>query len=108
MANALLFLAIPTGRFVDKYPANPAEEIGGTKSLMGLTVTVSSLFGIPALLFSDVIFCRIGNHNVQIIGFLAYIIRLIGNNCYYFYKLKKKLNSNYRQVSRTFTIRTCA
>lgn len=54
------------------------EEMSGTKSLMGLTVTVSSLFGIPALLLSDIIFRRIGHPNVQIVGFAVYIIRLIG------------------------------
>ena len=52
--------------------------MGGTKSLMGLTVTVSSLFGVPVLLMSDTIFRRIGHPNVQIIGFAIYVIRLIG------------------------------
>lgn len=52
--------------------------MGGSKSLMGLTVTVSSLFGIPALLVSDVVFRRIGHPNIQVIGFLVYIIRLVG------------------------------
>lgn len=46
--------------------------------MMGLTVTVSSLFGIPALLVSDVVFRRIGHPNIQVIGFLVYIIRLVG------------------------------
>ena len=45
---------------------------------MGITVTVSCLSGIPALLFSDKIFRTIGHPNVQIIGFTVYIIRLIG------------------------------
>ena len=52
--------------------------MGGTKSLMGLTVTVSCLSGIVPLLFSDKIFRKIGHPNVQIIGFLVYVIRLIG------------------------------
>ena len=45
---------------------------------MGLTVTVSCLSGIVPLLFSDKIFRKIGHPNVQIIGFLVYVIRLIG------------------------------
>lgn len=52
--------------------------MGGTKSLMGLTVTVSCLSGIVPLLFSDKIFRKIGHPNVQIIRFLVYLIRLIG------------------------------
>ncbi len=52
--------------------------MGGTKSLMGLTVTISSVSGIPALLLSDTIFRRIGHPNVQIIGFVVYIVRLVG------------------------------
>jgi len=52
--------------------------MGGTKSLMGLTVTISCLAGIPPLLVSDKIFRTIGHPNVQIIGFAVYLIRLIG------------------------------
>lgn len=52
--------------------------MGGTKSLRGLTVTVSCLSGIVPLLFSDKIFRKIGHPNVQIIRFLVYLIRLIG------------------------------
>jgi len=52
--------------------------MGGTKTLMGLTVTVSCLSGIPFLLFSDKIFRTIGHPNVQIIGFVVYVIRFIG------------------------------
>ena len=52
--------------------------MGGTKSLMGLTVTVSSLSGIPALLVSDYVFRKIGHPSVQIIGFAVYTIRLVG------------------------------
>ena len=54
--------------------------MGGSKSLMGLTLTVSGLSGIPILLIADKIFRKIGHANVQIIGFLFYVIRLIGKN----------------------------
>jgi Na+/melibiose symporter-like transporter len=66
--------------YIESYLFWFLEEMGGSKSLMGLTVTVSSLFGIPALILSDVIFRRIGHPNVQIIGFAFYVVRLIGNN----------------------------
>ena len=52
--------------------------MGGTKALMGLTVTVSCLVGIPPLLLSDTIFRKIGHPNVQVIGFAVYVIRLVG------------------------------
>ena len=64
--------------YIESYLFWFLEEMGGSKSLMGLTVTVSSLFGIPALILSDVIFRRIGHPNVQIIGFAFYVVRLIG------------------------------
>ncbi|KAK4026589.1 hypothetical protein OUZ56_015594 [Daphnia magna] len=69
--------------YIESYLFWFLEEMGGTKSLMGLTVTVSSLFGIPALIFSDVIFRKIGHPNVQIIGFAFYVIRLIGYSYIY-------------------------
>ena len=56
------------------------EDLGGTRSLMGLTSTVSGLAGIPILLLADTIFRKIGHANVQIIGFLVYITRLVGEN----------------------------
>jgi len=53
--------------------------MGGSKSLMGLTLTVSAVSGIPALLLADVIFRKVGHPNVQFIGFLFYAFRLVGN-----------------------------
>lgn len=75
------FYIIETGLFwgfIESYLFWFLEEMGGSKSLMGLTVTISSLFGIPALLVSDVVFRRIGHANIQVIGFAVYIVRLIG------------------------------
>lgn len=59
------------------------EDLGGTRSLMGLTSTVSGLSGIPILLLADTIFRKIGHANVQIIGFLVYITRLVGYSLIY-------------------------
>ena len=44
--------------YIESYLFWFLEEMGGSKSLMGLTVTVSSLFGIPALF----IYFIIGRH----------------------------------------------
>lgn len=54
--------------------------MGGTKSLMGLTLTLSAISGVPVLILSDKIFRKFGHPNVQIFGFLFYVIRLIGRN----------------------------
>lgn len=64
--------------FIESYLFWFLEEMGGNKSLMGLTVTVSALSGIPALLCSDFVFRKIGHPSVQVIGFAVYTIRLVG------------------------------
>lgn len=43
------------------------QEIGGTKSLMGLSNTVQSVALIPLLIFSDRIFRKLSHPNVQVI-----------------------------------------
>ena len=64
--------------YIESYLFLFLEDLGGTKSLMGLTITISCLVGIPPLLMSDKIFRKIGHPNVQVIGFAVYVIRLIG------------------------------
>jgi len=64
--------------YIESYLFWFLEDMGGTKSLMGLTLTLSAVSGVPVLIMSDKIFRTIGHPNVQIIGFLFYLIRLIG------------------------------
>jgi hypothetical protein len=64
--------------YIESYLFWFLEELGGSKGLMGLTVTVSCLSGIPFLVLSDVIFRKLGNPNVQILGFIVYAVRLLG------------------------------
>ena len=66
--------------YIESYLFWFLEDMGGTKSLMGLTLTLSAVSGIPVLIMSDKIFRKIGHPNVQIIGFLFYVVRLIGEN----------------------------
>ncbi|XP_046450998.1 uncharacterized protein LOC124199271 isoform X1 [Daphnia pulex] len=54
------------------------EEIGGNKSLMGLSNTLQSLASIPLLIFSDRIFRKLSHPNVITICFGAGMIRFIG------------------------------
>jgi MFS_1 like family len=64
--------------YIESYLFWFLEDMGGTKSLMGLTLTISALSGIPALLISDYVFRKIGHPNVQVIGFIFYVFRLFG------------------------------
>ncbi|XP_046651657.1 uncharacterized protein LOC124342637 [Daphnia pulicaria] len=59
------------------------EEIGGTKSLMGLSNTLQSLASIPLLIFSDRIFRKLSHPNVITICFGAGMIRFIGYSFLY-------------------------
>ncbi|EFX88451.1 hypothetical protein DAPPUDRAFT_311258 [Daphnia pulex] len=52
------------------------EEIGGSRSLMGLTLTVSCLTGIPLLLLSDTIFRKFSIPNVLVFSLFTFVVRL--------------------------------
>ncbi|EFX61912.1 hypothetical protein DAPPUDRAFT_302678 [Daphnia pulex] len=54
------------------------EEIGGTRSLMGLSVTISCLTAIPLLLLSDTIFRKFSVPNVLVFCLFTFVVRLIG------------------------------
>jgi hypothetical protein len=54
------------------------EEIGGSRSLMGLTLTVSCLTGIPLLLLSDTIFRKFSIPNVLVFSLFTFVVRLVG------------------------------
>ncbi|KAK6617965.1 hypothetical protein RUM44_002407 [Polyplax serrata] len=59
------------------------EDLGGTRSLMGITITVGGIAGIPLLVLSGPIIDKIGHANVLFIGFLFYAIRLVGYSVIY-------------------------
>ncbi|KAL7638052.1 UNVERIFIED_CONTAM: hypothetical protein RMT77_011677 [Armadillidium vulgare] len=54
------------------------ENMGASKSLMGLTITVGCSFGIPMMLFAVPIINKIGHVNTLILGMLFIVIRLVG------------------------------
>ena len=56
------------------------EDLGASRSLMGITITVGGLVGIPLLILSEPIINRIGHANVLFIGFIFFAARLIGKN----------------------------
>ncbi|XP_020290838.1 major facilitator superfamily domain-containing protein 6 [Pseudomyrmex gracilis] len=59
------------------------QDLGGSKSLMGITITVGGIAGIPLLALSGPIISRLGHANVIFIGFVFYAIRLLGYSLVY-------------------------
>ncbi|RXG59495.1 Major facilitator superfamily domain-containing protein 6 [Armadillidium vulgare] len=54
------------------------QDLGADKRLMGLTLTVGCIFGIPLLMISTFILKKIGHVNTMVIGFFVYVVRLMG------------------------------
>lgn len=54
------------------------QDLGASRSLMGVTVTVGGIAGIPLLVLSGPIIARLGHANVLFIGFVFYAVRLFG------------------------------
>ncbi|XP_011504820.1 PREDICTED: uncharacterized protein LOC105367748 [Ceratosolen solmsi marchali] len=59
------------------------EDLGASRSLMGITITVGGIAGIPLLVLSGPIINKIGHANVIFIGFIFYAIRLLGYSLIY-------------------------
>ncbi|XP_058802857.1 uncharacterized protein LOC131670894 isoform X2 [Phymastichus coffea] len=56
------------------------EDLGASRSLMGMTVTVGGIAGVPLLILSGPIIDKIGHANVIFAGFVCYAIRLLGGS----------------------------
>ncbi|VEN58323.1 unnamed protein product [Callosobruchus maculatus] len=69
--------------FIESFLFWLLDDLGASKSLMGLTVTVGGLVGIPLLVLSGPIVKRLGHANVIFIGFIFYAIRLMGYSLLY-------------------------
>ncbi|XP_030746351.1 major facilitator superfamily domain-containing protein 6-like [Sitophilus oryzae] len=69
--------------FIESFLFWLLEDLGGSKSLMGLTITVGGIVGIPLLVLSGPLIKKIGHANVIFIGFVFYAIRLIGYSLIY-------------------------
>lgn len=54
------------------------QDLGAKKYLMGITVTVGSMTGIPFLAASSYIFKKLGLVNTIIVGMAFYAIRFMG------------------------------
>ncbi|CAH1964467.1 unnamed protein product [Acanthoscelides obtectus] len=83
---ALLLSCIVLGcawGFIESFLFWLLDDLGASKSLMGLTVTVGGFVGIPLLVLSGPIVKRAGHANVIFIGFIFYAIRLLGYSLLY-------------------------
>ncbi|XP_066601074.1 uncharacterized protein [Prorops nasuta] len=59
------------------------QDLGGSRSLMGITITVGGIAGVPLLVMSGPIIDKIGHANVLFIGFIFYSVRLVGYSIIY-------------------------
>lgn len=69
--------------FIESFLFWLLEDLGGSKSLMGLTITIGGIVGIPLLVLSGPIVKKLGHANVIFIGFVFYAIRLLGYSLIY-------------------------
>lgn len=54
------------------------QDLGAKKFLMGITVTVGSIAGVPTLIASGWIMGKLGHANTIILGYAFYVIRMFG------------------------------
>lgn len=54
------------------------QDLGATKYLMGITVTVGAVAGIPILVVLGYIFNKLGFPNTIVLGFAVYVVRMMG------------------------------
>ncbi|CAH0727396.1 unnamed protein product, partial [Brenthis ino] len=59
------------------------QDLGASRSLMGITITVGGVAGLPLLVLSGPIIQKLGHANVLFIGFVFYAIRLLGYSLIY-------------------------
>ena len=64
--------------YVDTFLFWILEEIGASKKVLGISVMLGSLFGIPFVLGSSYFIEVFGHVNTIIIGFSFYIIKAVG------------------------------
>ncbi|KYQ57900.1 Major facilitator superfamily domain-containing protein 6 [Trachymyrmex zeteki] len=85
--TAVLFLACfvlgTAWGYIESFLFWLIQDLGGSRSLMGITVAVGGIAGIPLLALSGPIISKIGHANVLFIGFVFYAIRLCGYSLIY-------------------------
>ncbi|KAK3883647.1 hypothetical protein Pcinc_012057 [Petrolisthes cinctipes] len=77
----LLMVMLITGTFfglLDTFLFWLLQDLGAKKSLMGITVTVGTVAGIPILVASKSIIRKLGHANTIVLSLAFYVIRMIG------------------------------
>ncbi|KAK4306271.1 hypothetical protein Pmani_021893 [Petrolisthes manimaculis] len=77
----LLMVMLITGVFfglLDTFLFWLLQDLGAKKSLMGITVTVGTVAGIPILVASKSIIRKLGHANTIVLSLAFYVIRMIG------------------------------
>ncbi|XP_068085655.1 major facilitator superfamily domain-containing protein 6 isoform X2 [Anabrus simplex] len=80
---AIIFILGSAWGYIESFLFWLLQDLGGSRSLMGVTITVGGLAGIPLLALSGPIIDRIGHAQVLFIGFIFYAIRLLGYSLIY-------------------------
>ncbi|XP_018396195.1 PREDICTED: uncharacterized protein LOC108774550 [Cyphomyrmex costatus] len=87
LETAVLFLACfvlgTAWGYIESFLFWLIQDLGGSRSLMGITVAVGGIAGVPLLALSGPIISKIGHANVLFIGFVFYAIRLCGYSLIY-------------------------
>lgn len=78
--NQIFFLTGTAWGYIESFLFWLIQDLGGSRSLMGITITVGGIAGIPLLVLSGPIISKIGHANVLFIGFVFYAIRLCGEH----------------------------
>lgn len=73
-----IFLSGTAWGYIESFLFWLLQDLGASRSLMGITITVGGVAGLPLLVLSGPIIRRVGHANVLFIGFVFYAIRLLG------------------------------
>ncbi|XP_047486779.1 uncharacterized protein LOC125037619 [Penaeus chinensis] len=64
--------------FIESYLFVYLKELKAPNYLLGLTMTTGCMISIPMLFWADPIVAKMGRHNVFLVSFLAYAVRMFG------------------------------
>ncbi|XP_042873043.1 uncharacterized protein LOC122253799 [Penaeus japonicus] len=64
--------------YIESYLFVYLKELKAPNYLLGLTMTTGCMISIPMLFWADPIVAKMGRHNVFLVSFLAYAVRMFG------------------------------
>lgn len=78
------------------------EELSGSRSLIGLTITIGALPALPFLWFAEKIVDYCGHSNLLITAFTFYIIRYTGKSALLLSLCSHRVNNIYKRININF------